>query len=310
MSQKIKVLYVIGKGRSGSTLLDRMLGELDGYISTGELWKIWKRGVLEGEPCGCGETLVDCEFWRPILGNALQTHVASDLEDLRAEGMQWRQLPRLLMGQPSPAYKEAAKHFSALYQRIASQTGAKVIVDSSKWPLHPGLWGHIDEVEPYAVLLLRHPYAVAHSWQRRKKYHGSKTQQWMRQFPPWHSGLSWAVRAEVSQYVLSRLNESSLWIRYEDLIERPQVQLQKITSVLGEPVLRFPFMDGQKITFHRHHTVGGNPNRFESGVVELRTDNEWEQAMNPRDKQLLRLLTRRSRHRFGYEHTVSAVEDA
>jgi len=32
-----KVLYIAGWGRSGSTILDNVLGQLDGCFSTGEL---------------------------------------------------------------------------------------------------------------------------------------------------------------------------------------------------------------------------------------------------------------------------------
>lgn len=46
----VKVLYVIGWGRSGSTILDNVLGQLDGCFSTGELHYFWERqrpaGVL------------------------------------------------------------------------------------------------------------------------------------------------------------------------------------------------------------------------------------------------------------------------
>ncbi|WP_420910932.1 sulfotransferase [Thermus thermophilus] len=38
MSQeKVKVVFIGGYGRSGSTLLDRMLGQVEGFVSVGEL---------------------------------------------------------------------------------------------------------------------------------------------------------------------------------------------------------------------------------------------------------------------------------
>ena len=35
--ERVKVLYIAGSGRSGSTILDRILGQLDGFFSVGEL---------------------------------------------------------------------------------------------------------------------------------------------------------------------------------------------------------------------------------------------------------------------------------
>ena len=39
----VKVLYVVGGGRSGGTILDDVLAQLDGCFSTGELDCCWER---------------------------------------------------------------------------------------------------------------------------------------------------------------------------------------------------------------------------------------------------------------------------
>ena len=46
----VRVLFIGGLGRSGSTLLDRMLGRLDDVWSVGELVHLWERGRLAGHP--------------------------------------------------------------------------------------------------------------------------------------------------------------------------------------------------------------------------------------------------------------------
>ena len=38
LSQKIEVLLIAGYGRSGSTLLDRILGQIDQFVSVGEFF--------------------------------------------------------------------------------------------------------------------------------------------------------------------------------------------------------------------------------------------------------------------------------
>src|SRR6476469_754930 len=54
------VLFIAGWGRSGSTLLDRMLGQVPGVFSAGELRDIWDRGVREDRLCGCGQPFHEC----------------------------------------------------------------------------------------------------------------------------------------------------------------------------------------------------------------------------------------------------------
>ncbi|MBA3432215.1 MAG: hypothetical protein H0U16_12145, partial [Actinobacteria bacterium] len=50
----LKVLFIMGWTRSGSTILDNLLGEVEGFFSTGELHYLWRRGLLEGRLCSCG----------------------------------------------------------------------------------------------------------------------------------------------------------------------------------------------------------------------------------------------------------------
>jgi hypothetical protein len=57
------VVYIAGSGRSGSTLLERMLGALPGYVNVGELIDTFRRVVKFDELCGCGAAFSACDFW-------------------------------------------------------------------------------------------------------------------------------------------------------------------------------------------------------------------------------------------------------
>ena len=41
----VRVLYVAGAGRSGSTVLANLLGEVPGFVSVGEVRFLWERGL-------------------------------------------------------------------------------------------------------------------------------------------------------------------------------------------------------------------------------------------------------------------------
>ena len=47
-----------GSGRSGSTLITTVLGQLDGCFAAGELRYLWQRGMVDNRPCGCGAPFV------------------------------------------------------------------------------------------------------------------------------------------------------------------------------------------------------------------------------------------------------------
>src|SRR5215510_6114841 len=66
----VKVLFIAGSGRSGSTLLDMLLGQIGGFHSTGELRFIWSRGIGQNQLCGCGKPFRECEFWTEVVKEA------------------------------------------------------------------------------------------------------------------------------------------------------------------------------------------------------------------------------------------------
>ena len=64
------MLVIVGTGRSGSTLLGRLLGALPGAVHVGEVRFLWQRGLIEARLCGCGVPVPECPFWRTVLAEA------------------------------------------------------------------------------------------------------------------------------------------------------------------------------------------------------------------------------------------------
>jgi len=61
-----RVLIIVGSGRSGSTLIERALGEVPGVAPLGETVHMWERGVRDSELCGCGQPFGTCPFWQSV----------------------------------------------------------------------------------------------------------------------------------------------------------------------------------------------------------------------------------------------------
>src|SRR6476469_6184391 len=75
-----RVLYVAGTGRSGSTLLARILDRADGVFAAGEVRYMWQRGLVEDRLCGCGERFSECPFWRDVLERAFGARSSVDAQ--------------------------------------------------------------------------------------------------------------------------------------------------------------------------------------------------------------------------------------
>ena len=62
----IEIDYIACPGRSGSTLVGSVLGLAPRRVFVGELRGVWKEGLAENQPCGCGRNFRDCDFWRKV----------------------------------------------------------------------------------------------------------------------------------------------------------------------------------------------------------------------------------------------------
>jgi hypothetical protein len=65
-SRRVTVLYLAGWGRSGTTVLDNVLGQTTGMFSAGELHEIWQHGLAEHRLCGCNTPLTRCDVWKRV----------------------------------------------------------------------------------------------------------------------------------------------------------------------------------------------------------------------------------------------------
>lgn len=300
-----KVLYIAGWGRSGSTLLDQILGGIDGWFSCGELKALWHPVA-----CGCGAEVDDCEFWsriaertverfpvrRPAAPGAIARGYVDDSTpwDLVAVDRARRRGPTA----DSPQWRHA-RAVSGLYDAIAAETGAQVIVDSSKLATHAYLIATLTDVDLHVIHLVRDPRAAAHSWNRRKP-RDPRGSAYMPRFGPAASSLHWLRRNAIIDLCLRRIRDVPyLRLRYEDLVADPRGAVRAIREFVGEPG-DDGFTGDSTVRLGANHMIAGNPRRFETGETRIRPDKEWASAMPVRSRILATVPALPLLHRYGY----------
>lgn len=307
MATSPTVLYVVGKGRSGSTILDHVLGQVPGVASTGELWFLWEWGVLRGGSCGCGARVVDCPRWREVLERLdVDRAEARRLLELQRRTMSWPRVGRALAASRRPEGhawsdgREYGRVLSELYRAIAEVTGAEVIVDSSKWPAHLGLLGLVPGIRPRGLHLVRDPRAVAHSNRRRRSAQGRGDAQEMPRFGVAHVAASWVARNLVVELLASRGAGAWRCQRYEDFAAAPRATLGELLDFAGLPRVAPPFSDDRTLELRPTHTVGGNPSKFSVGETTIRADDEWRRSLARPRAAVTTALTAPLLGRYGY----------
>jgi len=299
----VKVVYVAGATRSGSTLLHNLLAQVEGFEGIGELRDIWHYGLLDNRLCGCGTPFRSCPYWSSMIATSLGSMAAIDAAVLHAQTERFRTRD-LLLSPPAVrrrAIEEAAPLLGALarvYTTIRDQTGCSVIVDSSKNPAYGYLLRRIPDLDVYFVHLVRDAPAVAHSLGKRKESEPGRN---LPRKAAWRACADWLSRNVTCELFLGHPAARLVRVRYEDLVRDPAHVIRSIGSLAGEPVGDLGFIDDQSVDMSvRPHTVFGNPVRFRAGAVALRLDDAWRDQMSRSDAVLVRVVTAPLRLRYGY----------
>ncbi|MGC3994496.1 MAG: sulfotransferase [Propionicimonas sp.] len=287
------LLYIGGYGRSGSTLLECLLARLDGVVVLGELEHLWERGVRQNQRCACGEPFADCPFWAEVGRTAFGGWDQVDVERvlaLKAAVVRQRHLPRMLRRSLPPELANQAAEFTGYHHRIcdAAQqlTGARVVVDSSKFPPLAVALAHDPAIDLRMIHLVRDSRGVAYSWSKTVARPETEDGEAMPRYSSVHSSAHW-LSHNLAMQLAGRLGRPVLRIRYEDLVADPEATVSQAWRRLGLPGPgTLPMEDAHTIELLPTHSVAGNPMRFTRGRTVLRSDEAWRQGM-PRGRRLL-----------------------
>jgi hypothetical protein len=308
--QKVRVLYISGSGRSGSTILGDLLGQLEGFVSVGEVSQIWDLYTDDDRLCGCGVSLAKCQRWATILTAACGHSVREACSSMIRLRERWSRLRRLPFGgvlskQPYISAQRTAycRQLEKLYNAIAAISGCRVIVDSSKSPVYGYLLQSVPDISLYVVHLVRDPRGVAYSWRKLKRDQGWRKNgngvHYMPRGGLLRSSLEWNV-VNIATELLWRKSTRYLKVRYEDFVQSPRSWVQKIASMVGGDGSSLPFVGDFAVHLNSSHTVAGNPSRFDRGAVQLRADDEWKTRMGRTARLAVTALTCPLLPSFGY----------
>lgn len=272
---------------------------------------LWLRGVRDDERCGCGAAFSGCPFWQRVGQQAFGGWDRVDLARvtrLRARVDRSRFLPLLasarLRRRLQPSLGEYAAYYRRTYAAVAAVSGRPVVIDSSKHVSLAFCLSGVAGLDLRVVQVVRDSRAVAYSWRqivRRPEAAGSQ----MSTYPAASAAMRWDVQNGAVDR-LRRLGVPTLRVRYEDFIADPALVLDRIAAFCGlaagadQACLGTDGGGQWWADLGPAHTVSGNPMRFRTGRIPIRSDDRWRDAMRVADRCLVTALTLPLLARYGY----------
>src|SRR5947209_14295183 len=260
-----RVIYIGGLGRSGSTLLERILGELPGACPLGEVVHLWHRDVRDDERCGCGQRFSACRFWRGVGRRAFGGWDRVDVDrllTLRAAVERTRYIPRLarwhLRGQCGAGVAEYAYFYTRLYEAAAAEVGATAVIDSSKHSARADCLRWSPDIDLRVVHIVRDSRGVAYSWTKTVQRPEADGTAHMTRYGPGRTALLWNAH-NTALDLLRRTGVPVYRLRYEELLADPRRTIRAVAGFAGLEPGSLDFLGDGTVRLGTCHSAAGNP---------------------------------------------------
>lgn len=290
------VVYIAGSGRSGTTLLERMIGAVSGYANVGELIDLFRRVHQLDELCGCGQAFSQCAFWQDVGSRAFggwNSRVVEEMAGLQHRVARQRYIPHHLSPMKPDTFRREStvyrERYASLYRAIQATSGASVVVDASKWPAQAAAFIG-PEIDLRVIHVQRDVRGVAWSMGKQQvvRPQDALGQDLMESTGVKAAALRWSLcQSEVALLRLTRV--PLVRIRYEELISDPRRQVARALASIGLSASDSALQHIGALEVHLapSHGLSGNPSRFTKGTTTLSLDHAWRRQMSTRDKVMV-----------------------
>ena len=318
MNNKPKLVYIVGRGHSGSTLLELLLNRSRNIASMGEV-DLLPLQIFRDEStkwvgrCSCNKRPYDCEVWGKIISdihsqfgvNIVKAPFSwrlSDVgtsEEFKHPGLSeslrygYHRLIRTAFYSiskkvPYPVdgvYKEWVSRRDYVAKKYAELYGVEAVVDASKDQLNMRDIDNYSELEYKFIYLTRDVRGNVWSAIKRESVTAeSEAKNWTR----------------LNNRILKMLSyvdkDKYCHVRYEDLCADSEAEISNIHKFVG---INYAPVESNA-EFSKRHTIAGNKIRFRE-IESVRQDLAWMNKLSKDDLNTIRRIAGPTAERLGYK---------
>jgi hypothetical protein len=288
LDSSIGVIYIVGAGRSGSTILDIILGSSSEIVGVGELSYLIEDGFKMKEKCSCGKEADECDFFSRVRDAYFEITGDRDFdqyEKMRLLIERPIMMPAIMLGLIPTKWLDAyCSRTEALYRAIRQVSNKRIILDSSKRPGRLAALAHCSALNVVPLHLVRDGRGFMWSkfkMQQKIGIDGKNLYSIPRS--SLYSSVFWIlinIASVISMYyyLLKTKRKRKIFLSYEELCTSLEESLKYMGNKLG---LNFDdIIDGfkKRKPFAVQHIIGGNKLKY-GGIIEVTYDDEWKRNL-------------------------------
>lgn len=289
-----KVIYIMGHARSGSTILNILLGNSPDAMAAGETGNFYRSGLLNNEFCSCGQPFEQCEFWSPI-SRSMRQQLNGKIDAFISYSKSldnWRNV--LFSGRMSKDNLTTDWYHKVnrqLFEEIITASGKNTLIDASKDPVR---FFHLRTLPQYKFALIhivRDPRAVCLSQLRTfKKDMQSGLERDMQGKSIFKTVKSLYINTYLSEKMKRLHKHNVVTVNYDELAQGKGSALSDITLATGLDTTALAHSINKGEILHQFHSAAGNRLRM-SREIRLMYDYSWRQSLTRLQYFTITLLT-------------------
>ena len=318
------IVFIVGAGHSGSTLLSKALNSHSKVFSLSEISNFEEDIVKEFSICGCGQNIHDCQFWERI-----------NQKLINLNGFGIKQHPRLYnlkrdkhtfyhkfkyyvernlainLNFFSNHFRTRLDYINDLYEVVFNDSGSEVIVDSSKTPNRAYL------IKKYlqknynikVIHLVRDGRAVIYSYLKgfyrvvlknsssgefeKKTFIAEKKRDIDEAISIW---IKDNAKAEKYHNSFFYGNNNYFLQTYEKFANNPKEELKNIIEFIG-----FSYeVEMLNLNRFQNHMVSGNASRINASEIQ-RPYSKWKNSLTDDQIQYFNLKAKKLNQKYGFQ---------
>lgn len=291
------IIYIAGYGRSGSTLLERILSSHRRIFGMGEITNFLDLINNGSSFCSCGKQVYQCEFWSDVIKNFSNTF--KNLIELKKIQKEFDSISGFINhffernSNQKIMYKNLnQKLFYSIFQKLPPETN--YLVDSSKTTrqsfFRPISLSRLAFLNLKVIHLVRDGRGCMWSNLKGSNKRLERCKDSYIHFATIRTATSWFlanIAAHIIQATFSPKNYCR--IRYEDFVKYPSETMNRLGSFLDINFKIQAEMLKRRKNIPLGHQLAGNRLRSQKQII-LKPDIEWRKKLRLYNKLLFWLL--------------------